>query len=211
MQGHHVTKIAQQIKRDGDNVVTKITSGKSLNSLLTSLIEESLKSALQQRSIREKDQQDNFVPQATEPEVEPAPTQSKTVETDKETLSGGAVTVDDVINKLNTIRSGKSFKDESIKGSMTQYVDSLSKAEKTALLAFLKGIAQLVTGEIPANNATEPSDNPADVSMKKKGDQNSQTTKHIEPNVIKTKMSKPSEKKVEDDVGPTPVKVKSKQ
>lgn len=185
-------------------MVTKITTGKSLNSLLSAVIEESLKSALHNRALEEKEQQDSL--SSTQQQASPEePKQSKTTETDREVLSGGDVSVDDVIEKLNTIRSGKSFKDETIKGNMTQYVDSLAKAEKVALLAFLKGIAQIVTGEIPAKTAVEPSDNPADVEMKKG---NEPHTKHIKPNVIKTSIPKNKEEKKEDDSAPTPVKVK---
>lgn len=185
-------------------MVTKITTGKSLNSLLSAVIEESLKSALHNRALEEKEQQDSL--STPEPQQSEEPKTSKTAETDREALSGGNVTVDDVVDKLNTIRSGKSFKDETIKGNMTQYVDSLKKAEKVALLAFLKGIAQIVTGEIPAQTAVEPADNPADVEMKKN---NEPHTKHIKPNVIKTSIpKKDGEKKKEDDSTPTPVKVK---
>lgn len=87
---------------------------------------------------------------------------------DEETLEAGDVTADKVIEKLNTIRAGKSFKDSAIKGALEKYINDLDKAEKTALYAFLKGLAQVMTGEIQPPETTDPSSPPAHVSMQKK-------------------------------------------
>lgn len=128
---------------------------------------------------------------------------------EKSKLVSGDISSDDIIDKLNTIRSGKSFKDDKIASSMKQYVDSLEKAEKTALLAFLKGIAQIITGEVGGDEALEPEDKPANVKMQKGGQHQ---TKHLVPNVIK--VSKPEEKTgkkpVEDTTPPAPITPKKK-
>lgn len=132
---------------------------------------------------------------------------SKTLDAEKEKLKKGDIKADDIIEKLNSIRSGKSFKDETIHGAMNEYVESLSKAEKTALLAFLKGISQIVTGEISAQDASEPTDNPSNVKMKKKEHSEESTEKHVKPNVIK-KVDNATQKKpsAEDTSAPTPIK-----
>jgi hypothetical protein len=101
---------------------------------------------------------------------------------DNEAMASAEVTTADIVEKLNSIRAGRSFRDDAVKGAMDAYVEGLDEAEKTALFAFLKGIAQVVTGEIPAKQATEPSDAPSDVSMKK--DVKSLKV-HVKPNVIK--------------------------
>ena len=105
----------------------------SIDSYLTAIIEESMKSTLQRRALQEKEKQDA--------------TASKVKDTEVDKLKK-KVEVDDVIEKLNSIRSGKSFKDEKILASLTKYFDELEDSEKFALAAFLKGISQIVTGEI---------------------------------------------------------------
>jgi hypothetical protein len=97
-------------------------------------------------------------------------------------LKTGDITLDDVIEKMNTIRAGKSFKDQEIKSAMQKYLDGLDDAEKTALFAFLKGIAQVVGGEVEGTKAVEPSDKPANVKMEKKP---TGQKIHIKPNVVK--------------------------
>jgi hypothetical protein len=134
-------------------------------------------------------------------------------EQEKEALKTGNVSADDVIEKLNTIRAGKSFKDEQIKSAMESYVNDLDDAEKTALLAFLKGIAQVVGGEVEGKQALEPSDKPASVKMEKKPSSQKVT---IKPNVIKKPSAggeKPKEKASkapEDTTPPAPIVPKKK-
>lgn len=189
----------------------------SLNSYVQNLFEESIKAVLQKKAYVEKEkqaaataknEQDLF--SKDEKSVEDSKKSETTSDAETEKLKKGDVTVDDVVEKLNSIRSGKSFKDENIANAMKEYIEKLSKAEKTALLAFLKGISQIVTGEISAEKAIEPDDAPAKVSMEKK---NQQQTKQIKPNVIKTaKPEKPSSKgsPEEDTTPPAPIVPKKK-
>lgn len=132
---------------------------------------------------------------------------------EEKTLKTGDVTLEDVIDKMNTIRAGKSFKDEEIKAAMQKYLDSLEDAEKTALFAFLKGIAQVVGGEVEGSKALDPGDKPANVKMEKKPSIQKVT---IKPNVIKKPSSaaKPeaaeSPESVEDTTPPVPISPKKK-
>jgi hypothetical protein len=133
-------------------------------------------------------------------------------EGEKETLKSGDINADEVIEKLNTIRAGKSFKDQNIKTAMESYVSDLDDAEKTALFAFLKGIAQIVGGEVEGKEALEPSDKPANVKMEKKPSSQKVT---IKPNVIKKPSAgeKPKEranKSPEDTTPPAPIVAKKK-
>lgn len=118
---------------------------------------------------------------------------------DQTSLKSGDISTDQIIEKLNTIRSGKSFKDSQIKESLQEYIDSLKKPEKVALFAFLKGVAQIVTGEVSGDKAIEPSDPVPAVSMKK-----GVVKKVIKPTVVKKRV----EKKEEDTTPPTPIKPK---
>jgi len=129
-------------------------------------------------------------------------------EEEKEALKTGDVSVEEVIDKLNTIRSGKSFKSEEIKAAMQAYLNDLDDAEKTALFAFLKGIAQVVTGEVEGEKATEPSDFPGNVKMEKKPTSQKVSVK---PVVIKKPESEgPSGKKPKEDASP-PVPIEPKK
>lgn len=133
-------------------------------------------------------------------------------EGEKENLKSGDISADEVIEKLNTIRAGKSFKDQNIKTAMESYVSDLDDAEKTALFAFLKGIAQIVGGEVEGKEALEPSDKPANVKMEKKPSSQKVT---IKPNVIKKPSAgeKPKErasKSPEDTTPPAPIVAKKK-
>lgn len=126
---------------------------------------------------------------APAPDASQQPATSKTMDDQTDKLKTGDIAPKDIIEKLNSIRSGKSFKDSAIEQQMEQYINSLSKPEKTALLAFLRGIAQIVTGEVAASTADDPSEKPADVQMQKNNDQKA---KHVKPNVIKASMPKPA-------------------
>jgi hypothetical protein len=183
----------------------RFENGHTLNSFLNRVMDEGIKSALAQKALTEKEKQGALSSNSQggddssgggvddlfggggggddsgdggDEEV----TSSKTMDDETEKLQGGEIKAKDVVDKLNSIRSGKSFKDSAVSSSMEEYIDSLSKPEKVALLAFLKGIAQIVTGEVPAQNAEEPSDSPSDVQMQK-GDE--KKVVHKQPNVIK--------------------------
>lgn len=213
-----------------DNDV-KLTSAKSVKLFLDAVIKEGLKSALHQKALQEKEKQaaaggspqggtdapgssdggstDLFGGSDTGGDEGEQEQPSKTADADQEKLEGGDITPKDIVEKLNSIRSGKSFKDDSVKGSMEQYIESLSTAERTALLAFLKGIAQIVTGEIPAQQAEEPTKHPADVQMQK-GEQHK--TKHIKPNVIKGAVPKPTPSGGQEDTSaPTSAPITAKK
>jgi len=200
----------------------------TLDQRIRAIIGESLKGALAQKTLDEKEKQLKAGGQAPSGGSQPsAPAQgqqtppaqgdgseggpgdaaapSKTMDADAEAMKRGDIKVDDVVEKLNTIRSGRSFKDSGVSGAMEQYVDSLSKAERTALLAFLKGIAQIVTGAVPGQQATEPDSTPANVQMQKK---DAQQHKTVKPNVIKADQPGPtgSAKNIEDTSAPISAK-----
>lgn len=192
----------------------KINTGKSLLKAIDAIVNESLKSALHQNAVDEKEVQsklmgeeddDLFGGDSSGAEGGEKETSSKTMDSEKEKLKKGEVEPKDIIEKLNAIRAGKSFKDEAIASKMNEYVESLSKAEKVALLAFLKGLSQIVTGEVDAETATDPADPDPDVKMKKGAGE--KETKSIKPNVIKAPEKEKTEKKPssEDTSGPVPI------
>jgi hypothetical protein len=205
-----------------DDKKIKLSTASSLRAFLSEVIAEGVKSALHQKALTEKEKQSQFGGDASDGDVddlfggdsgddeggdEKQDTSSKTMDDEKEKLEQGDIEPKDIVDKLNSIRSGKSFKDEKVSAAMEEYIGSLSKAEKVALLAFTRGIAQIVTGEVAGNSAEEPSDNPSDVKMEKG---NEKDVHHVRPNVIKGGggSKKPSKKQgppEEDTSSPTPI------
>lgn len=201
---------------------TKAQTGISLSKAIEKIVRESLKSSLHQNAVDEKEKQKKVVGEeddifADEEGTDKSKdsdqgeeTSSKTVDDEKEKLKKGDIKPKDIVDKLNTIRSGKSFKDSAIASKLDEYVESLSKAEKVALLAFLKGLSQIVTGEIEPETATDPADPEPDVKMKKGSGE--KQVKTIKPNVIKAPEKEKTEKKPssEDTSGPVPITPKKK-
>lgn len=196
--------------------MTVINSGKTLRSY----IEETIKSSLYSQALKEKENQAKVSPQGdtgkssdaskggsdifsggdTSGDQGDTSATSKTGDDETEKLKSGEIKAEDVVEKLNSIRSGKSFRDSAVKDSMNQYIESLTQPEKTALLAFLKGIAQIVTGEVPAQQAVDPGKDPSDVTMQKEPAQKKKTVK---PNVIKAQQ--PKQDGQEDTTAPAPI------
>lgn len=141
----------------------------------------------------------------------PEPTDgSGSADEKQEKLANADIETKDVVETLNSIRSGRSFKDSAVAGPMEQYIDKLSAAEKTALYAFLSGLAQIVTGQVPGDSAIDPSDQPANVEMKKQASgapDGGTQRKTIKPNVTQARPMVPKKKPtgLEDTTPPAPI------
>lgn len=166
----------------------KIETKTGLKSYLESFINETIKSTLQKRALEEEDKQSASASEENDPETHKA-------------LKSGDISIEMIVDKLNFIRSGKSFKDERVKLGLDKYLKSLEKPEKVALLSFLKGIAQVVTTEVPPDEALEPEDPPSSVTMEK-GSGGKKVT--IKPVVIKAGGAASQE----DTSGPAPIQPK---
>jgi hypothetical protein len=97
-------------------------------------------------------------------------------------LQKGSITLEMIVEKLNSIRSGRSLKDDNISQQMQAYFNDLNDNERLALYAFLKGIAQIVTGEIQGQVASTPQTASPAVEMIDAGEGN---IRHVKPNIIK--------------------------
>lgn len=187
----------------------KISSGISLSKLIDNVIRETQqRAALERNAANERAVQQKFMKEEDEPSADVGKKEEKssaTMSDEIEKLKTGNVSVEDIIEKLNSIRAGKSFKDEEISMKFSEYFDSLSKPEKVALLAFLKGISQIVSGEVEPDKAIEPSDKEPDVTMKK-GEK--EKTIKIEPTIVKKPESGEKRPTGEDTSGPVPIKPK---
>lgn len=121
---------------------------------------------------------------------------------DKKVAASSKVTVDTVEQQLNTIRAGKSLKDTLVKQELARYFDGLDVSEQEALHAYLKGIAQIVSGQVDAGSAEEPSNHGVETKTTNK------KSRQIKPNVIKKsslapKPSATGAASVEDTTAPT--------
>jgi hypothetical protein len=125
-------------------------------------------------------------------------------------LQKGQVTLEMVVEKLNSLRSGRSFKDENIAAQMQQYFNDLNDNEKLALYAFAKGIAQIVTGEVMGAQAADPGQTNPKIEMKDQG--NMQQVKHVRPNIIKKAPAGPTSPTAgaENTSAPTPIVAKQR-
>lgn len=120
-------------------------------------------------------------------------------------LQKGQITFEMVVDKLNSIRSGRSFKDENISAQMQKYFDDLNDNEKLALYAFLKGISQIVTGEIPAQQAAGPNTTHPELEVKSTDDgdvEGAGKVKKIKPNIVKRQVTTPSAPSKENTAPP---------
>lgn len=221
----------------GDKKVT-LENGKTIGKFLDMVIAESVRAAkarvrvtegpraqLETDTIKEKEKQDLFGDEESDAE----PTKSNRPEDqgdakphtvidppkdrdDKEALESGDVDITDIIEKFNAVRAGKSFRDDDIKTALTDYFEKLTKAERVAFFALLKGAAEIVTGEFGGDEAMDPSDPEPNVAMKKgkPGESPTAKVKHVEPNVIKKQPEGKKEKSEEDTTAPVPIKPKEK-
>lgn len=124
-------------------------------------------------------------------------------------LQKGQVTLEMVVEKLNSIRSGRSFKDENIAMQMQKYFNDLNDNEKLALYAFAKGIAQIVTGEIAGQQAVDPSKTQPKIEMTDQGSM--QQVRHVKPNVIRRTPAAPAAGTgPENTAAPTPIVAKQR-
>jgi hypothetical protein len=132
--------------------------------------------------------------------------QSMTVEVAAEEVaakSGKDVDVEEVINQLNALRAGKSLKDPEVRKNFDEYFQSLKKAERSALLVFLKGISQVLTGEVSGDAVIAPHEPPANIKTSK--------SKKITVNATVTKKATPvPAEKGEAQPEAAPIKPKAK-
>jgi len=89
-------------------------------------------------------EQEMPAPAATEPTAAPA---SAATPTDTET--GEPIDLDAVVERLNIIRSGKSFGDPEVYGKLTTMFKAMPEEEKIKLYTQLKGIGAIVQSQMP--------------------------------------------------------------
>jgi hypothetical protein len=120
---------------------------------------------------------------------------------------GFPTTIEMIVEKLNSIRSGRSFKDQNILAQMSTYFDDLNDNEKLALYAFLKGISQIVTGEISGEQAMDPQKTHPELEVTSKAEKQVHS---IKPNIIKKPKAPSAPQSQENTTAPTPIVPKTR-
>lgn len=189
----------------------RLDSSDELLAFADSLIEGVVKRSLCELSLAEEDVQPTNA--AAPAAVNPAPQQQQApnpyAAKNHPQEDFEEPTVDMVVDKLNAIRSGRSFRDSSVKGAMATYFEKLSKEERAALLAFLKGISQIVTGEVQGEQATDPNDTPAPGIKMTPTSSSVQAGKKVKNvTIVKAPQKSASTPGGEDSSAPVPIKPK---
>ncbi len=89
------------------------------------------------------------------------------------------VSVSNIVDQLNAIRGGQSFKEPKVMDELKRYFDGLEESEQEALHAYLKGLAQIVSGQVDAGSAEEPKDHGVETETSGK------TSRTIKPTVTR--------------------------
>jgi hypothetical protein len=135
-----------------------------------------------------------------------------------EDLEQKDVSLESLLDKLNTIRAGKSFKDQTVAAELEEYYNGLSSTARMALYTFLKGLAQLSLGEVDGSAAVRPDAAPPGIQMSRtadsdvpSGDSSAPSTASSDSNdehddvADKAGTEQPKEQEVEDDEAPIKV------
>lgn len=101
------------------------------------------------RMLREADETAQDPAPAAAPPAEAAPEVAEERE---------PITIDDIVDKLNIVRSGRSTKDLDVKRELDEYINQFDEDEKTALIAFLQGLGQILTSGVDSEDADDPMD-----------------------------------------------------
>jgi hypothetical protein len=88
----------------------------------------------------------------------PAPAPAPAADQQAAQPSSEPITVEDIIEKLNIVRSGRSTKDSDVKRELEEYIAQFDEDEKTALVAFLEGLGQILTSGVDSDDAADPRD-----------------------------------------------------
>ena len=104
--------------------------------------------------------------QAPPPEAAPASPAAPAAPAPAQAGAPQPITVEDIIEKLNIVRAGRSTKDGDVKRELEEYIAQFTEEEKTALVAFLQGLGQILTSGIDSADAADPAD-PYSLQIKK--------------------------------------------
>ena len=124
-----------------------------------------LKSSSKKSSKDEVEEGEEAAAAAPETDKKDPETPTPAIPTEEEVVEA---TVDDIVDKLNMLRSGKSTKDEEVRDQLAAYWDTMQPGEQQSLFAYLTGLTQIMTAGAVGADATDPSSVGIKISAKKK-------------------------------------------
>ena len=135
---------------------------KKINSLLKQIVRKSIYEAINLATLQEEDEASDKKeePKKEEPKEEepkedaPVAKQASPVGL----VSKENLTLQIVQDELNTMRSGRSVDNATVSGEMEKYYNSLSSDERMDLYTYMTALAKILTGEVSAEDAPDPSD-----------------------------------------------------
>jgi hypothetical protein len=158
--------------------------GYDLDLLIEEATKEAMAGLMDKEKIRQQQQQEKNKPfkaskrsqdrvdKDSEEEVEEGDEDTKDLKSPSNVAKNKLpeITIDSIINILNSLRSGKSLKDQQAKKDLKAYFTRLNGAERIALQAFLTGLDKIMGDESDKSgtSAPTPKSEPYDVDMEKK-------------------------------------------
>lgn len=139
---------------------------KKMNSLLKQIVRKSIYEAINLATLREEDEaEDKEKKSDKEPNEETEDKSSEDTPVEKQDSPVGLVSKENltlkiVQDELNTMRSGKSVDNATVSGELEKYYNSLSVDERMDLYTYMSALAKIMTGEVSAEDAPDPSDEP---------------------------------------------------
>jgi hypothetical protein len=121
------------------------------------------------------------------PERDPrgGPQQAAAAKREVPTPDADDLSLEDIIDKLNAVRSGRSLKDEGVRQRIGTYFQEMTSAQRLALFAFLEGLAEVIATEVPGDDARSPSDPDIGIGMER-----TQTERDVEERPTATRVVK---------------------
>ena len=143
-------------KKELDKIVLSSTLA-SLHEILNedSELEKQTRTA---RLVSEEDEEE------AEKEKKPASKKPEKVKPKNSAQDLVDVSLDDVIDKLNMMRSGKSADNKEIRDSLDEYFKGLSMGERQSLFVFLDALNQILTAGVDGEKAPEPDEKGIDTT-----------------------------------------------
>tara|TARA_R100000655_G_C2971480_1_gene190416 strand:- start:41 stop:694 length:654 start_codon:yes stop_codon:yes gene_type:complete len=130
--------------------------------------QDKISSKIDKQDLRAETEEQQVQDEQEEVEAEETTAQTKTDTSSPKVTAQklpDSMDAEDVTKMLNIIRAGKSLKDPDVQERFTVWFDLLSPPEKIALKGFLDGIAQIIAGDVEAEEASKPSSKPYNVDM----------------------------------------------
>jgi hypothetical protein len=116
-----------------------------------------LKASDSKKDVEEGDEEEVIKVVGRSEDAEDSP-EVPTGKEDIETKLKKEVTLTDLVDSLNLMRSGKSLKDAEIKNNIKEFFDGLTTPERQSMYVYINALAGIMTGTETGDEAADPQD-----------------------------------------------------